>query len=199
MLKFLKYTACLLMAFSQVELSAQTEESNNDNLAANSQVAEAYVIGPGDVLSISVWKEEDMQVDVLVKPDGGITFALVGDINVSNMSTSDLTIVLEEKLRRFIPNPVVTVSVLKSVSNKIYVVGKVSRPGEYISSHYMDVLQALSLAGGLTPFAESDEIKIMRRSAGGNLVFEFDYDEVVSGDRLDMNIILKAGDTVVVP
>ena len=98
-----------------------------------------------------------------------------------------------------IPNPIVTVSVLRSVSNKIYVVGKVNRPGEFIASHYMDVLQVLSLAGGLSPYAESDEIKIMRRVGDTSQVFEFDYDEVISGDRLDMNIILKAGDTVVVP
>ena len=160
---------------------------------------QTYVIGPGDVLNISVWKEEGMQQEVLVKPDGGITFPLAGDINVTGMSTAELKDVLTEKLKRYIPSPVVTVSVLKSVSNKIYVVGKVNRPGEFVATHYMDVLQALSLAGGLTPYADSDEIKIMRRTGDTRQVFEFDYDEVVSGDSLDMNIILKAGDTVVVP
>ena len=140
-----------------------------------------------------------MQKEVLVRPDGGITFPLAGDINISGMSASALRVVLVKKLKRYIPNPVVTVSVLKTVSNKIYVLGKVNRPGEFIASHYMDVLQALSLAGGLSPYAESDEIKIMRRTGGSKQVFEFDYDEVISGDRLDMNIILKAGDTIVVP
>ena len=106
---------------------------------------------------------------------------------------------LKQKLKRFIPNPVVTVSVLNSVSNKIYVVGKVNRPGEYKATHYMDDLQALSLAGGLTPFAESDEIKIIRRSNGINEIYNFDYDEVINGKKLEMNIILKAGDTVAVP
>jgi polysaccharide export outer membrane protein len=140
-----------------------------------------------------------MEQDVLVKPDGGITFPLAGDIQASGLSTQELTETLKSKLRRYIPNPVVTVSVLQAVSNKIYVVGKVNRPGEYKATHYMDVLQALSLAGGLTPYAESDEIRIIRRQNGKKEVFEFDYDEVVSGDRLEMNIILEAGDTIAVP
>lgn len=159
----------------------------------------SYIIGPGDILNISVWKEEGMQQEVLVKPDGAITFPLAGDIDLTGMSTAELTVVLTEKLKRYIPSPVVTVSVLQSLSNKIYVVGKVNRPGEFIAAHYMDVLQALSLAGGLTPYADSDDIKIMRRTGDTREMFDFDYDEVASGDQLDMNIILKAGDTVVVP
>lgn len=160
---------------------------------------QSYKIGPGDILNISVWKEEGMQKQVVVKPDGGITFPLAGDIIASGLSTQELTDVIKGKLKRFIPNPVVTVSVHQSISNKIYVVGKVTRPGEYRATHYMDVLQALSLAGGLTPFAESDEIIIMRRDKKGKKVFQFDYDAVISGEQLDMNIVLQAGDTVVVP
>jgi len=158
-----------------------------------------YKIGPGDVLDISVWKEEGMQLKVVVKPDGGITFPLAGDIFASGLSTAELTDLLAVKLKRYIPNPVVTVSVVQSVSNKIYVLGKVNRPGEYMATSYMDVLQALSLAGGITPFADSDEIKILRRNKSGKKVFNFDYDEVISGEQLEMNIILEAGDTVVVP
>ena len=161
--------------------------------------ANEYKIGPGDVLSISVWKEEGMEHEVLVKPDGGITFPLAGDVRASGLTTQQLTNVLKDKLKRYIPNPVVTVSVLRSTSNKIYVVGKVNRPGEYNATHYMDVLQVLSLAGGLTPFADSDDIKIIRRTNGKEKTFDFDYDAVISGKRLDMNIILNAGDTVAVP
>ena len=162
-------------------------------------VDDAYVIGPGDVLSISVWKEEGMQLEVLVRPDGGITYPLAGEIQAGGLSTKALSDELVRKLKKYIPNPSVTVSVLQSVSNKIYVIGKVNRPGEFTATGYMDVLQALTMAGGLTPFADSDEIKIIRRTESGATVKLFDYDEVVSGDRLDMNIILKAGDTVVVP
>ena len=162
-------------------------------------VDDAYVIGPGDVLSISVWKEEGMQLEVLVRPDGGITYPLAGEIQAGGLSTKALSDELVSKLKKYIPNPSVTVSVLQSVSNKIYVIGKVNRPGEFTATGYMDVLQALTMAGGLTPYADSDEIKIIRRTEKGNMMMLFDYDEVVSGEQLDMNIILKAGDTVVVP
>jgi polysaccharide export outer membrane protein len=201
MVKLLAYAAFVLFLIARVEtLPAQPNEINSgDEVNSDTTATQTYIIGPGDILSISVWKEVGMQLEVLVKPDGGITFPLAGDINAGGMSTSELKSVLVEKLRRYIPDPVVTVSVIRTVSNKIYVVGKVNRPGEFIASHYMDVLQALSLAGGLSPYAESDEIKIMRRTGDTRQVFEFDYDEVISGERLDMNIILKAGDTIVVP
>ena len=164
-----------------------------------SVVDESYTIGPGDVIGIYVWKEEGMQQEVLVRPDGEITFPLIGEIQAGGLTTSQLSDILVKKLKRYIPNPNVTVSVLQTVSNKIYVIGKVNRPGEFMATGYMDVLQALAMAGGLTPYAESDEIKIIRRTKSGNKVFLFDYDEVASGERLEMNIILKAGDTVVVP
>ena len=192
-------TFVLLFLLNITPLSAQPNDIKSGKKASSETTTVAYIIGPGDILNISVWKEEGMQQEVLVKPDGGITFPLAGDINVTGMSTSVLRSVLVKKLKHYIPNPVVTVSVLKLVSNKIYVVGKVNRPGEFVASHYMDVLQVLSLAGGLSPYAESDEIKIMRRTGGTRQVFEFDYDEVISGERLDMNIVLKAGDTIVVP
>ena len=191
MTTFLKFVVRALMVLSVGLVS----------IPVSSMAAElaTYKIGPGDVLDISVWKEEGMQHQVVVKPDGGITFPLAGDIFASGLSTQDLTDLLIAKLKRYIPNPVVTVSVVQSVSNKIYVVGKVNRPGEYRATGYMDVLQALSMAGGLTPFADSDEIKIIRRTNGGKKMFLFDYDAVISGDNLDMNITLQAGDTVAVP
>ena len=161
--------------------------------------SDSYIIGPGDMLSISVWKEENLQKEVLVKPDGNITFPLVGNIKAGGLSTEALTNLMVTKLKSYIPSPNVTVSVLQSTSNRIYVIGQVNRPGQFVTSQYMDVLQALTLAGGLTPYADSDDIKILRRSDKGREIFEFDYDEVVSGDGMEMNIILKAGDTVVVP
>ncbi|MFC1589244.1 polysaccharide biosynthesis/export family protein [Pseudomonadota bacterium] len=159
----------------------------------------SYVIGPGDTLSISVWKEEGLQKEVLVKPDGHITFPLVGNVKAGGLSTEALTDLIVAKLKSYIPNPNLTVSVLQSGSNMVYVIGQVNRPGQFITSQYMDVLQALTMAGGLTPYADSDNIKILRRSEKGKEIFEFDYDEVISGDGMEMNIVLKAGDTVVVP
>ena len=191
------FSVILYAIFMFVALSVNAE-SKSDTENASPKLA-SYVIGPGDVLNISVWKEEGMQLEVLVKPDGGITFPLAGDINASGMTTMELTQELVKKLKRYIPNPNVTVSVLKAVSNKVFVIGQVNRPGEFKATGYMDVLQALTMAGGLTPYADSDDIKIIRRTKEGNKVMEFDYDDVASGERLDMNIILQAGDTVVVP
>lgn len=162
-------------------------------------VYEGYKIGPGDVLNISVWKEEGMQLEILVRPDGEITFPLVGELKAGGLTTRDLSVTLAEKLKQYIPQANVSVSVVRAVSNKIYVLGKVNRPGEFFTSGYLDVLQALTMAGGLTPYADSGEIKIIRRTASGAKMKRFDYDDVVNGDRLDMNIILEAGDTVVVP
>ena len=185
-----------LVLFSNAGFSA-TQDTNSNT--AGAPVEASYKIGPGDRLNISVWKEEGMQQEILVKPDGGITFPLAGEIQASGLTTEQLREVLVSKLKRYIPNPIVTVSVLQSISNKVYVIGKVTRPGEFIATGYMDVLQALTLAGGVTPYADADEIKVIRRTAKGTEVFDFDYDEVISGNQLEMNIILKAGDTVVVP
>ena len=170
-----------------------------DATATEAATSTSYQIGPGDLLRVSVWKEDDMQLDVLVTPDGGITFPLAGEIKASGLTTKELSDVLVAKLTRYIPHPNVSVSVLKSVSNKVYVIGKVNRPGEFTATGYMDVLQALTMAGGLTPYADADDIKILRRTETGTQVMEFDYDEVIDGEGLEMNIILKAGDTVVVP
>ena len=173
-----------LMIFVSAVMAVETS-----NAPPQEPKSTSYLIGPGDVLSISVWKEEGMQKEVLVKPDGSLTFPLAGAINAGGMTTTELTQELVKKLKRYIPNPNVTVSVLKSVSNKVYVLGKVNRPGEFVASHYMDVLQALSLAGGVTAYADSDDIKIIRRTSKGKKIFDFDYDEVISGENLDMNII----------
>lgn len=178
-----------------VSVAAETD-ARSSNLTSPTN---SYQIGPGDVLHVSVWKEEGMQLEVLVRPDGGITFPLAGEIKAGGLTTKALSGVLVEKLKRYIPHPNVTVSVLRAESNKIYVIGKVNRPGEFIATGFIDVLQALTLAGGLTPFADTDDIKIIRRTETGTSMKAFDYDEVISGERLDMNIILKAGDTVVVP
>lgn len=193
-MKNICYRNCLFVFLFLLFASVQAEETINKVV-----VDSAYLIGPGDVLSISVWKEEGMQLEVLVRPDGGITYPLVGEVQAGGLTANALSTKLVEKLQRYIPQPNVTVSVLRPVSNKIYVLGKVNRPGEFTATGYMDVLQALTMAGGLTPYADADDIKIIRRTETGSKMKLFDYDDVISGDRLDMNILLQAGDTVVVP
>ena len=184
------------MTFSITMVVAASEAGEID---ATPVISDSYQIGPGDQLNISVWKEDDLDLDVLVRPDGGVTFPLIGEIMAGGMTTKELSEIFAEKLKRYIPQPSITIRVLRTSSNKVYVIGKVIRPGEFVATGYLDVLQALTLAGGLTPYADSDEIKIIRRTDTGTVVKLFDYDEVVSGERLEMNIILKSGDTIVVP
>ena len=158
-----------------------------------------YQIGPEDVLEITVWKEEGLTKQVLVRPDGGVTFPLVGDIQAAGKTAFELQQEITRRLSKFMSDVVVTVAVLKIVSNKIYVVGRVNKPGEYVAGRYMDVLQVLSMAGGLTPFAAENDIKVLRKEDGKELVFPFRYSQVKRGENLDQNITLKGGDVVVVP
>ncbi|GMR09007.1 MAG: hypothetical protein BMS9Abin26_2019 [Gammaproteobacteria bacterium] len=158
-----------------------------------------YKLAPEDVLEISVWKEEGLQREVLVRPDGILSFPLVGSLQAAGHTPEEVRAQLIEKLKKYIPDPVVTVSVKSVAGNKIYVLGKVNRPGVYNVGHYVDVMQALALAGGLTPFAAANSINILRRTDGEQQSFGFKYGEVEDGKDLQQNIILKSGDVVVVP
>jgi polysaccharide export outer membrane protein len=160
---------------------------------------EGYRVQPGDLLTISVWKERDLQGDILVRPDGGLSFPLAGDVNADGKTTQELTDALAAKLKRYIPDPVVTVSLKQIGGNRIYVLGKVSRPGEFMFSKPVDVMQALALAGGATPFAEVNDIRILRREGGVMRSLTFKYAEVGRGKELAQNVLLQSGDTVVVP
>jgi polysaccharide export outer membrane protein len=158
-----------------------------------------YTIQPGDVLAIAVWKERELQGDMLVRPDGGISFPLAGDIDTAGMSIEDLTAALTSRLTKYIPDPVVTVAIKQIGGNRVYVLGKVNRPGEFPFNRPLDVMQALALAGGATPFASLNDIRILRRTSGGTQSIEFRYGDVERGRSLDQNIVLLSGDTVVVP
>lgn len=173
-------------------------------IGAGSVPGGEYEIGPEDLLEISVWKEKDLQREVLVRPDGWLTFPLVGNIRAKGRTAQHLQEEITDRLRRYIPDPVVTVSVKKVAGYKIYVIGKVNKPGEFVVGRYVDVLQALTLAGGLTPFAAEDDIRVVRKEERENgeikeTVLRFDYTEVKRGRRLEQNINLKTGDVVVVP
>lgn len=166
-----------------------------ENLAAG----EAYKIQPGDLLFISVWKEPELQKEVLVRPDGAISFPLSGEINSREKTVEELRIELASRLSRYIPDLVVTVSVLEINGNKVFVIGQVNNPGEFVVNPRVDVMQALSMAGGTTPFADLKNIRILRRTGDRQSALEFRYDDVIRGRNLDQNIILESGDVVVVP
>jgi polysaccharide export outer membrane protein len=157
-----------------------------------------YTLNPGDVLDISVWKEEGLQREVLVLPDGTISFPLAGHIKATGRSPRDIEKELVERMRKYIPDMVVTVSVKNAAGYKVFVIGQVKTPGEYQATSFIDVMQALSRAGGLTPFAAENDIVIIRREGGRQTALPFDYSAVKRGQKLDQNIILKSGDVVVV-
>ncbi len=158
-----------------------------------------YLAGPEDVLVISVWKEEGLEQEVIVRPDGKVSFPLAGDVVAAGRTPEQIQRDITERLERYIPDPVVTVTVKEIGGNKIYVIGQVKKPGAYVIGRYVDVVQALTLAEGLTPFAAENSIKILRRQGAEEQVFAFEYAEVKKGRRLEQNIFLKGGDVVVVP
>jgi polysaccharide export outer membrane protein len=166
---------------------------------ADNVLSDGYKLRPGDLLQVSVWKETDLQSDVLIRPDGGMSFALAGELAAAGRTVAELTVMLEQRIRKYIPDAVVTVAVKAAGGNRIYVVGKVNRPGDFPLAGPLDVMQALTLAGGGTPFADLNGIRILRRDAGHQTSIKFRYNDIAHGRRLDQNILLKNGDTVVVP
>ena len=160
---------------------------------------EPYLIQAGDILIVSVWKETDLSNEVLVRPDGGISFPLVGNLQAAGRNVDELRAAVEEKLRKFIPDPAVTIAVKQIGGNRIYVLGQVNRPGEFPFARPIDVMQALAIAGGATSFAQLNDIQILRRQAGRQVSLPFRYGEVERGRALNQNVLLQSGDTVVVP
>lgn len=158
-----------------------------------------YKVLPGDVLVVSVWKEEGLTDEVLVRPDGMFSFPLAGDIDANGKTVEALRQELSGKIEKYIPDPVVTVSLRQIQGNRIYVLGQVNRPGPYVMIDRMDVMQALALAGGLSTFAAVNDIKILRRTAGSINAIPFRYSEVEDGENLEQIIQLRSGDVVVVP
>jgi polysaccharide export outer membrane protein len=180
-----------MMLFSVCSYAETIAENVKDN---------AYRVNPGDVIEINVWKEEGMLQDVVVRPDGGISFPLAGDVKVGNLTFSEIEKAISLKLRQYLADPVVTVAAKQLAGNKIYVIGQVKNPGEFPLNRYVDVMQALSMAGGMTPFAAVNDIIILRRDASGKqLAIEFEYGELEDGDELEQNVVMQAGDVVVVP
>jgi polysaccharide export outer membrane protein len=178
--------------------SAETPANQPDSKKA-APVDPSYIIGPMDILEIQVWKEPDFSRQTLVRPDGKITLPLVGDLHVSGMTTMALKELLTDKLKDFIDSPEVTVILVESRSKNFYIIGKITQPGTYPLMKDMTVLQAISVAGGLGEWADSDSIRIIRKSGGKEKIIRFDYKKVISGKNLEQNILLQPNDTIVVP
>jgi polysaccharide biosynthesis/export protein len=189
-----------IVFFSMLMGCALSPESNAMEATPAAQVIDSgYRLGAEDVMLVSVWKDEHLTREVVVRPDGMFSFPLVGDIQAENRTIEEIRAELVKRLTKYIPNPNVSVAVTKILSYKVYVVGRVNKPGEYMIGHYTDVLQALSLAGGLTPFAAENDIKVIRRVRGQQQVYLFRYGDVRKGQDLEQNILLQRGDSVTVP
>jgi polysaccharide export outer membrane protein len=158
-----------------------------------------YEVQPSDLLQVSVWKEPDLTQQVVVRPDGAFSFPLVGEVNAVGKTVEELRRELVQQLTRIIPDVVVTVSVLEIRGNKVYVIGQVNQPGEFIVNPRVDVMQALSLAGGTTPFASPSGIFVLRRDGTQQRRLPFNFDAVLRGRDLEQNVLLRSGDVVVVP
>ena len=159
-----------------------------------------YIIGPADRLRIDVWQNEKLQLpEVPVRPDGKITVPLVDDVQAAGLTTDELKVVLTERLAEFIQNPTVTVVVLAPLSKRAYVLGEVRTAGPISLGAEMSVLDAITAAGGFTPFANKSEVRVLRRIEGKELDYTFNYDAFVAGRAPGTNVLLHPGDTVLVP
>nr|HDM99489.1 polysaccharide export protein [Deltaproteobacteria bacterium] len=158
-----------------------------------------YVIAPADILEISIWGEEELARQLVVCPDGKVSFPLVGDLTVAGKTTAEVKALVEEKISIFIPEASATVIVSQLGSLQYYVIGKVQNPGMFNVSKTLSVLQALAMAGGLSTFAKEDGINIIRYHEDKTLRLPFNYNEVKKGENLHQNILLERGDVVLVP
>jgi len=204
--QYRSFLACLLLAclnagptFAWDDGDEAADGSTEIVEAAVAATSTDYTINPGDIIQVSVWREADLRADVLIRPDGKFSFPLAGDIQAQGNTVEQVRERITEKLNRFIPDPVVSVSVLAINGNKIYVIGQVGRAGDINANPQLDVLQALSIAGGMTPFAQVNDISILRRTGNGLVSIPFRYGDMEKGKRLEQNILLQAGDVIVVP
>lgn len=190
------FVKSLLLGALALATAAQAQDEQTTVAAPD---REGYRVNAGDRLEVSVWKEPDLQREVLVRPDGAFSFPLAGEIVAEGRTVGEIREELESRLARFIPDLVSTVTVVSVEGNSIFVIGQVNNPGTFIMNPVLDVMQALSLAGGTTPFAALKDIRILRRESGTQRALRFDYNAVAEGRSLELNVQLRSGDVVVVP
>jgi polysaccharide export outer membrane protein len=167
--------------------------------AAETPLAD-YRLHAGDTLEVSVWKETELQrPTVVIAPDGRFSFPLAGQIVAAGKTVTEVRQELETKLRKYIPEPVVTVGIVGVAGNTAFVIGQVAKPGAFVMNPALNVLQALSLAGGGTPYAKMDSIIIIRGSQAAQRVLPFRFSQVSAGRDLFQNVVLESGDVVLVP
>ena len=179
---------------------AATAPAARPAVQANVDVPAEYVIGPQDVLGVNFWRDADMTGDVTVRPDGRITLPLLGDVQAAGLTPEALTTVIHTAAVKLIADPTITVIVRQINSRKVFITGQVTTPGGHVLTGPLTVMQLISLAGGLTEFAKKKDITVIRTEAGGHqVVLPFNYSDVARGKNVAQNVVLRPGDTVVVP
>lgn len=162
------------------------------------QDTDSYKLQPGDIIEVSVWKEQDLQRELRISPDGNISFPLIGHLKAAEHTVKSLNQEIIDRLSKYIPDPSVTVLLKDTSGSRFFVIGKVTRPGQYPMTQPVTVLQALSIAGGTTTYAKTGDIKVIRKGDTEKAI-PFNYDDIKDGEELAQNIQLKNGDVVVVP
>jgi polysaccharide export outer membrane protein len=179
--------------------SAKPAAAPPEGVNPSPKAGKDYVIGPDDVLDVSVWKEQELTRTLQVRPDGKISMPLLGDVQAAGLTPGQLAQAVSEKLKKYLTAPQVTVILTQINSQRVYVIGEVTRPGAYPVLPGMTILQAISSAGGLTQFANGKKIFLMRDENHAQTKYPFSYKDVLDGRKAEENLAVKAGDTIVVP
>jgi polysaccharide export outer membrane protein len=202
MLAFLVCIIPVQAATGQVA-DLETGDKNNEGRFVKTGIEETYaseyILGAGDVLEITTWKDESLSKVIPILPDGKIHFPLIGQVDAGGRTVSELRQEIEQRISVYVPDPYVGVSVQQINSMLIYVIGKVNHPGRFVLNSKINVLQVLSMAGGLNSFADGKKIRIIREVNGDQLILNFNYEDTAKGKDLSSNISLKRGDIIVVP
>lgn len=179
--------------------ASNTNSKHVESAQAAATTDPAYVIGADDVLNISVWKEPQITRTVPVRPDGKISLPLLNDVQAAGLTPMQLSSLITKRLKKYLADPQVTVIVTQINSQRYYIMGEVTRAGAYPLLPNMTILQALSGAGGFSPFAKLSNIYLLRMVNGHQIKFPFNYKAVIKGQKTDEDMVLKAGDTIIVP
>ncbi len=194
-----KYFTVVLVVVLSACATEYTVVDKDSQYLAELQQEKPYIIGCGDKLQLLVWGHEELTTTSIVRPDGKISLPLVGDIQAEGLTVEELKKELNKRMSEYIHEPALSILVTEVGSLKIYMVGEVTRPGEYDLVSYTTVLQAIAMAGGFTDFARKSKIQIIRTQGAEKIKIKFNYKEVVKGKHLDQNIPLRPGDIIVVP
>ncbi len=196
------FIACLLVLLLQYPLVGC--QSQDMQYRGSSVPPTEFLIGPEDVLVVTVWRNQDLSKEVIVRPDGKISLPLIGDITAAGLTAQDLSKQVADKLAEYMSTPTVSVQVKEINSYHVFVVGEVAKPGKYVLKSFASVLQGISYAGGFTTFASRNNVHVLRMVKNGQgetkqVMIPVPYQDIVQGRNLEANIVLKAGDVIVVP